>query len=181
MCGILALSGEEVEVPPYLLSHRGPDDYRSETIGKCRMDFYRLSINDLTDAGMQPFVKDNEMLICNGEIYNHRDFRDGTEKSNSDCEVLLPLIRDHGMMKTLDLINGDFAFVWTDGKRVMAARDPVGVRPLFYTRYSENSIAFASEIKALLFLNSKIHIFHLGICMIHILTILCAITPVTGA
>jgi len=162
MCGILALSGEEVEVPPYLLSHRGPDDYRSETIGKCRMDFYRLSINDLTDAGMQPFVKDNEMLICNGEIYNHRDFRDGTEKSNSDCEVLLPLIRDHGMMKTLDLINGDFAFVWTDGKRVMAARDPVGVRPLFYTRYSENSIAFASEIKALLFLNSKIHIFPPG-------------------
>ena len=162
MCGILALSGEEVEVPPYLLSHRGPDDYRSETIGKCRMDFYRLSINDLTDAGMQPFVKDNEMLICNGEIYNHRDFRDGTEKSNSDCEVLLPLIRDHGMMKTLDLINGDFAFVWTDGKRVMAARDPVGVRPLFYTRYSENSIAFASEIKALLFLNSKIPIFPPG-------------------
>jgi len=149
-------------VPLYLLSHRGPDDYRTKTLGKCRMDFYRLAINDLTDAGMQPFVKENEMLICNGEIYNHRDFRDGTEKSNSDCEVLLPLIRDHGMMKTLDLINGDFAFVWTDGKRVMAARDPVGVRPLFYTRYSENSIAFASEIKALLFLNSKIHIFPPG-------------------
>jgi len=149
-------------VPLYLLSHRGPDDYRTKTLGKCRMDFYRLAINDLTDAGMQPFVKENEMLICNGEIYNHRDFRDGTEKSNSDCEVLLPLIRDHGMMKTLDLINGDFAFVWTDGKRVMAARDPVGVRPLFYTRYAENSIAFASEIKALLFLNSKIHIFPPG-------------------
>jgi len=79
MCGILALSGEEVEVSSYLLSHRGPDAYRSETIGKCRMDFYRLSINDLTDAGMQPFVKDKEMLICNGEIYNHRDLRDGTE------------------------------------------------------------------------------------------------------
>ena len=162
MCGILALSGEEVEVSSYLLSHRGPDDYRSETIGKCRMDFYRLSINDLTDAGMQPFVKENEMLICNGEIYNHRDFRDGTEKSKSDCEVLLPLIRHHGMMKTLDLINGDFAFVWTNGKRVMAARDPVGVRPLFYTRYTENSIAFASEVKALLFLNSEIHIFPPG-------------------
>jgi len=162
MCGILSLFGDEVEVPLYLLSHRGPDDYRTKTLGKCRMDFYRLAINDLTDAGMQPFVKENEMLICNGEIYNHRDFRDGTEKSNSDCEVLLPLIRDHGMMKTLDLINGDFAFVWTDGKRVMAARDPVGVRPLFYTRYAENSIAFASEIKALLFLNSKIYIFPPG-------------------
>src|SRR6056300_1062304 len=162
MCGIFALFGEEVEVSPYLLSHRGPDDYRTKTLGKCRMDFYRLAINDLTDAGMQPFRRGDDMLICNGEIYNHRDYRDGKEVSNSDCEILLPLIKDFGMMKTLELINGDFAFVWTNGKRVMAARDPVGVRPLFYTRYAENSIAFASEVKALLFLNSEIHIFPPG-------------------
>jgi hypothetical protein len=44
------------------------------------MDFYRLAINDLTEAGMQPFVKDKEMLICNGEIYNHEIFRHGEEK-----------------------------------------------------------------------------------------------------
>ena len=50
MCGILALFGDEVEVSSYLLSHRGPDDYRTKTLGKCRMDFYRLAINDLTDA-----------------------------------------------------------------------------------------------------------------------------------
>jgi len=162
MCGIFALFGDEVEVSPYLLSHRGPDDYRTKTLGKCRMDFYRLAINDLTDAGMQPFRRGDDMLICNGEIYNHRDYRDGKEVSNSDCEILLPLIKDFGMMKTLELINGDFAFVWTNGKRVMAARDPVGVRPLFYTRYAEGSIAFASEVKALLFLNSEIHIFPPG-------------------
>ena len=162
MCGIFALFGDEVEVSPYLLSHRGPDDYRTKTLGKCRMDFYRLAINDLTDAGMQPFRRGDDMLICNGEIYNHREFRDGKEMSKSDCEVLLPLIKDFGMMKTLELINGDFAFVWTNGKRVMAARDPVGVRPLFYTRYAEGSIAFASEVKALLFLNSEIHIFPPG-------------------
>jgi asparagine synthase (glutamine-hydrolysing) len=162
MCGIFALFGEEVEVSSYLLSHRGPDDYRSKTIGKCRMDFYRLAINDLTDAGMQPFRKENEMLICNGEIYNHREFRQGDEVSSSDCEVLLPMIKDYGITKTLDLINGDFAFVWTNGGRIMAARDPVGVRPLFYTRYAESSIAFASEAKALLFLNSEICIFPPG-------------------
>ena len=162
MCGILALFGEEVDVPSYLLSHRGPDDYSSKTLGKCRMDFYRLAINDLTDAGMQPFRKDNEMLMCNGEIYNHRDFLTGNEVSRSDCEVLLPLIKDYGIQKALDNINGDFAFVWTNGERVMAARDPVGVRPLFYVRYDENSIAFASEVKALLFLNSEIHIFPPG-------------------
>ena len=162
MCGILALFGEEVDVSSHLLSHRGPDDYRSTTLGKCRMDFYRLAINDLTDAGMQPFKDGNEMLICNGEIYNHKEFRKGNEISTSDCEVLLPLIQDCGMMKTLELINGDFAFVYTDGKRVMAARDPVGVRPLFYTRYAPNSIAFASEVKALLSLHSEIKIFPPG-------------------
>lgn len=159
MCGIVAIFGEEIEVSSYLLSHRGPDGYQTSTIGKCRMDFYRLSINDLTEAGMQPFQRGKDMLVCNGEIYNHRDFRTGKEVSRSDCEVLIPLIRDYGIMKAVEMINGDFAFVYTDGSRVMAARDPVGVRPLFYTRYADDSIAFASEVKALLSLNSDIHIF----------------------
>lgn len=162
MCGILALFGDEVEVPSYLLTHRGPDDYSTRTSGKCRMDYYRLCINDLTPAGMQPFKDGESMLICNGEIYNHTKFRTGAEKSTSDCEILMPLIKDVGIMKAVDMINGDFAFVYTDGKQVLAARDPVGVRPLFYTRYAQGSIAFASEVKALLFLNSDIHIFPPG-------------------
>ena len=163
MCGILALFGEEVEFSyKHLLTHRGPDDYRTRTMGKCRMDFYRLAINDLTDAGMQPFVGEKSMLMCNGEIYNHKIFRYGFEKSSSDCEILLPMVNDLGMLKAMDLINGDFAIVWSNGKRIMAARDPVGVRPLFYTRYDKDSIAFASEAKALRFLQSKVHIFPPG-------------------
>ena len=163
MCGILALFGEEVEFSyKHLLTHRGPDDYRTHTMGKCRMDFYRLAINDLTDAGMQPFVYEKCMLMCNGEIYNHKIFRYGFEKSTSDCEILLPMINDLGMLKAMDLINGDFAIVWSNGKRIMAARDPVGVRPLFYTRYDKDSIAFASEAKALRFLQSKVHVFPPG-------------------
>lgn len=162
MCGIVALFGDEVEVSGYLLSHRGPDDYRTLTIGKCRMDFYRLAINDLTDAGMQPFKRGREMLMCNGEIYNHNEFRRGDETGKSDCEVLLPMIQNYGLLKTVDMVNGDFAMIYTDGKRVMAARDPVGVRPLFYSRYTDGSIAFASEAKALLFLNSEIHVFPPG-------------------
>ena len=162
MCGILALFGEEVEISPYLLTHRGPDDYRTKTLGKCRMDFYRLAINDLTEAGMQPFRQGDQMLVCNGEIYNYREHLTGYETSRSDCEVLIPLIKYYGMMDAMEQINGDFALVYTDGKRVMAARDPVGVRPLFYTRYDEDSIAFASEAKALLSLNSKIEIFPPG-------------------
>ena len=117
---------------------------------------------DLTDAGMQPFVSEKSMLMCNGEIYNHKIFRYGFEKSTSDCEILLPMVNDLGMLKAMDLINGDFAIVWSNGKRIMAARDPVGVRPLFYTRYDKDSIAFASEAKALRFLQSKVHIFPPG-------------------
>jgi asparagine synthase (glutamine-hydrolysing) len=162
MCGILAFFGEEVEVSSYLLTHRGPDDYRTKTLGKCRMDFYRLAINDLTDAGMQPFRQGDQMLVCNGEIYNHRDHLTGYEKSKSDCEVLIPLIKYYGIMDAMEQINGDFALIYTNGKRIMAARDPVGVRPLFYTRYDKDSIAFASEAKALLSLNSKIEIFPPG-------------------
>jgi asparagine synthase (glutamine-hydrolysing) len=162
MCGIIALFGEEVEVGSYLLSHRGPDDYRTSKIGKCRMDFYRLAINDLTDAGMQPFTENKAMLVCNGEIYNHKNFRLGHEKSTSDCEVLINMIQSYGITKTVDMINGDFSFIYSDGKRIMAARDPVGVRPMFYTRYDENSIAFASEVKALVSLGSTIHIFPPG-------------------
>ena len=107
--------------------------------------------------------RSKQMLVCNGEIYNHKQFRTcGKFESDSDCEVLIPLIESFGILSTLKQINGDYAFVYTTGDRVMAARDHVGVRPLFYTRYEEGSIAFASEVKALLFLNSEIYIFPPG-------------------
>ncbi len=164
MCGILALFGEEVDTPSYLLTHRGPDDFARKRLGRCTMDFYRLSINDLTANGMQPFTRDRKILVCNGEIYNHKQFRfyDGL-KGTSDCEILIPVIESFGMYGAVkNYINGDFAMVYSDGKRVMAARDPYGVRPLFYTRYDEGSIAFASEAKALLFLNTEIFVFPPG-------------------
>lgn len=162
MCGIITLFGEERHVPIELFTHRGPDDYRTETMGKCRMDFYRLAINDLSSTGMQPFVRANRMLVCNGEIYNHQSFRTGNEKGKSDCEVLVNLIYMIGIENTVKSINGDFAMVYTNGERVFAARDPVGVRPMFYTRYAKDSIAFASEAKALTFLGTRIDIFPPG-------------------
>lgn len=163
MCGIIALFGEEVDVSSYLLTHRGPDSYRTATIGRCRMDFYRLSINDLTETGMQPFMDGRKsMLVCNGEIYNWKKFKTGAEKGSSDCEILMPLIKDVGVMRALLQLSGDFAFAYSDGKHIIAGRDPIGVRPLFYTRYDEGSIAFASEAKALLCLNSKINVFPPG-------------------
>ncbi|QIG59547.1 hypothetical protein [Dishui Lake phycodnavirus 2] len=162
MCGILCLFGEERDVPKNLLAHRGPDDYATRTIGRCRMDFYRLAINDLSPAGMQPFIYEDMMFVCNGEIYNHRELTYGKVVSKSDCECLGPHVKHLGIQHTLEELRGDYAFVCSDGSHLVAARDPVGVRPLFYTRYAQGSIAFASEVKALLFLNSPVHIFPPG-------------------
>ena len=162
MCGILCLFGEARDVPKNILKHRGPDDYASKTLGLCQMDFYRLAINDLSPAGMQPFKYDDIMFMCNGEIYNHKELTYENARSTSDCECIGPHVKHLGIQHTLEELRGDFAFVYTDGKHVMAARDPVGVRPLFYTRYAKDSIAFSSEVKGLLFLNTPVHIFPPG-------------------
>ncbi|AUT19152.1 hypothetical protein DSLPV1_181 [Dishui lake phycodnavirus 1] len=163
MCGIVCLFGEKRNVPRYLLTHRGPDDFKSVTLGKCQIDYYRLAINDLTSSGMQPFeYKGLNMFACNGEIYNYKDLQVGEETSSSDCEPVMHVIRLLGVKNALEMVRGDFAFVYTDGDHVIAARDPVGVRPLFYTRYADGSIAFASEAKALLFLETPITVFPPG-------------------
>lgn len=162
MCGIVCTFGEYREIPKNVLEHRGPDDYRNVVFGKCQIDYYRLAINDLTNAGMQPFVSEKAIFACNGEIYNYRQFKTGKEKSKSDCEVVMGMIERMGIKSTLTNINGDYAFIYSDGSRIIVARDPVGVRPMFYTRYGDSSWAFASEAKALLFLGTKIHVFPPG-------------------
>lgn len=160
MCGITVAFGH-VDPLPNELNHRGPDGYGRFTLGKCTMHFNRLSINDLSPAGMQPFHRNGAMLVCNGEIYNHKDFETGKEVSSSDCECLLGMIDRYGIHDTCNLIRGVFAMAWSDGDRLMVARDPFGVRPLFYVKTSDG-IAFASEIKALALLNGKIEIFPPG-------------------
>ncbi|QIG60013.1 hypothetical protein [Dishui Lake phycodnavirus 4] len=163
MCGIVCTFGEYREIPKNILEHRGPDDYKNVVFGKCQIDYYRLAINDLTSAGMQPFVSDKAIFACNGEIYNYRQFKNGKEKSKSDCEVVIGMIERMGITSTLDALNGDYAFIYSDGSRIIVARDPVGVRPMFYTRYGNgNDMAFASEAKGLLFLGTKIEIFPPG-------------------
>jgi len=162
MCGIVCTFGLNVEIPTNLLTHRGPDDYKRAQFGDCQIDYYRLAINDLTSSGMQPFITDKYIFACNGEIYNHKQFRTGKEKSSSDCEVIPGMIQRMGITSTLKNINGDYAFIYSDGKRIIVARDPFGVRPLFYVKYGKDCFAFASEAKALLFLNKKIDIFPPG-------------------
>jgi len=130
------------------LTHRGPDDEKITSMGLCIMRFYRLSINDTSSNGMQPFRRDGKMLICNGEIYNHKEFKFDDKESESDCECLIPAIQEHGIFNISQKIRGVFAMCYTDGKTLLASRDPIGVRPLFYVKSREGGIELASEIKA---------------------------------
>ncbi len=135
---------------------RGPDMSRFEEIPCGYLGFHRLAIMGLDERGMQPFHLDQDAVVCNGELYGFRPLRERLLekydlKSQSDCEILLPLYHEYGveMFKTLD---AEFALILWDGKKqqLIAARDPIGIRPLYYGRLSNGEWAFASEPKNLL-------------------------------
>ena len=127
------------------------------------MGFHRLSIMGLTPEGMQPFMKDGCSVVCNGELYGFEvmkaelESKGYTFRSGSDCERLLPLWFEHGtdMFRILD---AEFACVIYDGRsdEYIAARDPIGIRPLYYGYDREGFIAFASEPKSLIGICGKI-------------------------
>uniref|UniRef100_A0A6C0M2V3 asparagine synthase (glutamine-hydrolyzing) n=1 Tax=viral metagenome TaxID=1070528 RepID=A0A6C0M2V3_9ZZZZ len=137
------------------ISHRGPDNSRFIVDGQRCLGFHRLAINGLASTGDQPFRMLNCELICNGEIYNHRKLvaKYGfTCASESDCEVVIHLYRLFGgdMCATLRELDGVFSLVLIDRERdlVHVARDPFGVRSLYYGR-SPGDFSVASEMKAL--------------------------------
>ena len=142
---------------------RGPDDSRIIDTGKGLLGFHRLAIMGLTAEGMQPFEMDGSYLVCNGEIYGFKELKDGLLrkgyrfKSDSDCEILLPLYREYGtdMFRMLD---AEFALIIYDKKKneYIAARDPIGIRPLYYGYDDKNVIVFASEAKNLVGICGKI-------------------------
>lgn len=135
---------------------RGPDDTRIVNVGKGVLGFHRLAIMDLTDGGMQPFSLEGDYVVCNGELYgfaaerNRLAAKGYTFTSDSDCEILLPMYREYGtdMFAKLD---AEFACVIYDGKsgEFIAARDPIGIRPLYYGYDRSGVIIFASEPKNL--------------------------------
>ena len=142
---------------------RGPDDSRIVDTGKGLLGFHRLSIMGLTPDGMQPFELDGSYCICNGEIYGFEKLKDElkklgyTFKSDSDCEILLPLYREYGT-DMFGMLDAEFVCVIYDGKTggFTAARDPIGIRPLYYGYDSKGKILFASEAKNLVGLSDKI-------------------------
>jgi asparagine synthase (glutamine-hydrolysing) len=140
------------------LAHRGPDDeglYADET---AVLGHRRLTIIDLSTAGRQPLSNEDESLwiTYNGETYNYRELRRELEgrghrfRTHTDTEVVLHLYEQYGV-KCVHHMRGMFAFAIWDRRRrrLFAARDRFGQKPLFYTQIGER-LLFASEVKGLL-------------------------------
>src|SRR3954469_20821292 len=158
MCGIAAQYGRPDAAAGRRmldrLSHRGPDDEGSVVLGDhAWLGHRRLSIVDV-EGGRQPLGGEpagDLWLVGNGEVYNHANVGDRLPRANfqtsSDNEVALHLVDEHGP-DSLDQLSGMFAFVLAgrDG-RFLAARDPVGIKPLYWARRG-GSVRFASEMAA---------------------------------
>lgn len=154
MCGIIAKPAV-CDKEDSLISYRGPDSTHKTLVNDYAFTFHRLAIMDTTHSGDQPFENNNWVLMCNGEIYNYKKLRTDYQYpyiSHSDCEVFMPLLDKHNIHEICDILDGEFAFVAYDKKqnKVIAARDPMGIRPLFYGYTATRQIAFASEMKALI-------------------------------
>ena len=167
MCSIMGYCGKTADFSRFAdgfkeTISRGPDDSRIIDTGCGYLGFHRLSIMGLTPAGMQPFKLGKSYVVCNGEIYGFEKLKEKlshkyTFKSDSDCEILLPMYFEYGldMFKMLD---AEFACIIYDGisGKYIAARDPIGIRPLYYGYDESNTIIFASEPKNLVGLTKRI-------------------------
>ena len=168
MCSIIGYIGShlsEKEVQKYFdrTVSRGPDMTRILNLSNGFLGFHRLAIMGLNENGMQPFSAFGNSVVCNGELYGFRLLKKQLEEkgyefqSESDCELLLPLYREYGtdMFRMLD---AEFALIIYDGakKQLIAARDPIGIRPLYYGYLKSGEIIFASEAKNLVGLCDRI-------------------------
>ena len=134
---------------------RGPDDSRIIDTGKGLLGFHRLAIMGLSPEGMQPFELDGSYAVCNGEIYGYEKIKAALSakysfKSGSDCEILLPMYREYGT-DMFAMLDAEFALIIYDGKtgEFIAARDPIGIRPLYYGYDGDGALLLASEAKNL--------------------------------
>jgi asparagine synthase (glutamine-hydrolysing) len=159
MCGILAIigKGKEEAIVKQLskrMSHRGPDERDIHLTEKGHfLAHERLSIIDL-HTGKQPIQgTSTAWMVHNGEIYNHKELRDGilkdhTFRTTSDSEVIVHLYEKFGY-DFCQHLDGMFAFVVIDGDDYIAGRDPLGIKPLYYGLDERGRMYFASEMKAI--------------------------------
>ena len=147
---------------------RGPDMQRIVRFGGGIVGFQRLAIMGLSDEGMQPFFMDGNCAVCNGELYGFREMKRELEQkypfsSDSDCELILPLYKEYGV-GMFEKLDAEFAMVIYDAERegFVAARDPIGIRPLFYGYSESGRIIFASEAKNLTEIADEVRAFPPG-------------------
>lgn len=168
MCTIMGYCGkfggtEYVEKGLEATVSRGPDDQRIIDVKDGVLGFQRLSIMGLTPEGMQPFELDGNYVVCNGEIYGFLKQREMlvkkgyTFKSDSDCEILLPMYKEYGC-SMFSMLDAEFACIIYDAEahEFIAARDPIGIRPLYYGKSADDTMVFASEAKNLVDVCDKI-------------------------
>jgi asparagine synthase (glutamine-hydrolysing) len=170
MCGIAGMLSDRggadaratVEAMLSCARHRGPDQLTSFRLAPDRPHWAvgtaRLAINDQRPSGMQPFASEDGQIVAvaNGEIYNWRELREDLcargHRFRSECDVeILPHLFEEDGADMLGRLNGMFALAVVDLRHdiLLMARDPVGEKPLFYSR-AGGRILFASDIAALL-------------------------------
>lgn len=171
MCGILGAFGtasaSSLSLDIDLLTHRGPDHIDEVQINHVRMGHTRLAIVDV-EGGQQPLSSPGGRywLISNGEIYNHlalrEEFPDYEFQTDSDSEIILALYARYGT-DAVHHLDGMFAFVVYDTERdeLFMARDPLGIKPLYYG-WHDDQLIFGSEIKALHHLDDSLQEFPPG-------------------
>jgi len=157
MCGLAGCFGvrDEMTITQMLdaLGHRGPNDRGIHSHRQTVLGHTRLSIVDVA-RGHQPILTHDgkKGIICNGEIYNFQKLREllfpkYPFQTNSDTEVILHLFQEKGSECVAEL-DGMFAFALFDGDNFMLARDPIGIKPLYYG-YHKDNLYFSSELGAM--------------------------------
>tara|TARA_Y100000034_G_scaffold13186_1_gene13831 strand:+ start:7 stop:1707 length:1701 start_codon:yes stop_codon:yes gene_type:complete len=159
MCGIVGFNFRDKELLKRMMNsvkHRGPDQSGGIITQDFSLGHQRLSIIDLSERGKQPMCNEegDKWVAFNGEIYNFKEIREELEKkghrfkSNTDTEVIIHAYEEYGP-KCVNLFNGMFGFAIVDGKKLFIARDPVGIKPVYYY-LDKGKFIFSSEIKAIL-------------------------------
>ena len=162
MCGIFAVFGKDLSNNFIDLSkksireinHRGPDFSKVIKVSKdCILGHARLKIIDLSNKSNQPYVYRNLSLCFNGIIYNYLELKKNLQnfykfKTNSDTEVILAAYLKYGR-NAFSKFKGMYSIIIYDGSKIICARDPLGIKPLYYVVKGKN-IYFSSETKPFL-------------------------------
>ncbi len=168
MCGIAGTFGKQahqgVEEMLAKLTHRGPDGQGLKNLPGGTLGHTRLAILDV-EGGHQPMGFDGAWITFNGEIYNYRELArqnltDVHFQTHSDTEVIVKLYHKFGS-RCVEMLDGMFAFAIIQGDELFMARDPLGIKPLYWGEH-DGLFYFASEIKSMALVVNEIHEFPAG-------------------